>query len=1577
MSVHRLMVVYLLVVAPFTVVHLTVPERHTSSWAVIGLAGVVAILVGIRVHRPARRWPWLMLAAANLTFTAGDTTYNTLESVFGLTNPFPSLADVFSLSTYPLFAAGFFGFIRYRTQARDLASLLDALILTAGLALLSWVHLINPLTMAGDTWSQRAVAIAYPLGDVLILAMTVRLLTLGGLRERAVQLLALGTCGILTSDVLHGLLQLQGTWRVGTYMDLGWVVFFTAWGLAALHPSMVRLTERAPQPAPGLAKRRLAVLACASMIAPVMLLVEALLGTVRDAAVIAVFSALMFLLVMARLWELVSEHRRAVTRERSLRVAAASLVGAVTPSDVARCVETAATTLFGPGVRHEAVLLSVGADRRLRPMAPSGRPWRLGIDIPADVLAPPAPPGEPGPRPVPAPTAGEPRAGAPPPGAPLPGAPPPGEPAPRTLAPEAPPAGQPRPEAPPAGEPPADRTTLVPDARPEAAGGRPGEPPGVTSGGAPGGLSGGPAAGHVPGGPCDGTRLLDAAVLGPEAAAALGPATRVVLSPLTLEDPQAGHPLIGALLVAGPRRRLERLGASVESLASQAALALERVGLSEEINRRRSEAYFRTLVHNASDVILIVDDDGTVRYASPSARGMFGGALLGGTPLTRLVSAKDRARAARTLRRVRADEVRDVHDDWRMLRSDDQRLDVEVRCNNLRDEQTVHGIVLTLRDVTAQRELERELTHRAFHDALTGLPNRVLLLERIERALLRGRRDVTLTGVLFVDLDDFKVVNDMMGHSVGDELLVAVARRLTAALRRTDTAARIGGDEFAVLMEGAREPEDAERLAAQVVRALDEPFRLTTGSTSVSACVGVATAHDSDEAEELLGHADLALYAAKTAGKGQWQRYRPDLHAGMVERHALQAGLDSAIDEQAFALRYQPIVEIDGGAVAGYEALIRWPRQRGVVPPDQFIGLAEETGHIMPLGAWVLERAAGDVAGWQRDHPRNVPLHLNVNVSARQFIDPGFVEDVRRVLDTSGLARGSLVLEITESVLMRRDEQIRAAMRTLKRLGVSIAIDDFGTGFSSLSYLREFPIDVLKVDKSFIDDIITDGQQVALVEGIVRIADVLGLQVIAEGIENAGQRDLLAAMGCRFGQGYLFARPMTADEARGFLHDSGERQAAPLTGVRGAHRTVAHPAARGEQRLGDLRRLQKSSRMCDAVIDEVHGRRIRCGDHWLADFASSNYLGFDFDPEIMDAIGPHVRRWGTHPGWSRFIGNPRLYSDIEERLAGLLGAPDTLLLPTVTLIHSSVIPVLAAGGQVCVEARAHRTVYDGCMVARGQGASVRRFHGDRPDELEQLLAAAPPGAARLVCVDGVDSMTGNLPDLSRLATVCRAHEALLYIDDAHGFGVIGERGPAESSPYGSRGNSIVRHLAESYEGVVLVGGFSKAYSSLLAFVTAPPDLKEHLKVAAGPYLYSGPSPTASLATVLAGLDVNDRRGDAIRADLYDRTRRVLDHVRALGIATPSTDGLPIVEIPLADSWDLDAVGDFLWDHGIYVTLAGHPLVPRKQVGFRVQVTALNTDEEIEQLLHTLTELADRFPLQQRLPDAGPAERPQP
>ncbi len=415
----------------------------------------------------------------------------------------------------------------------------------------------------------------------------------------------------------------------------------------------------------------------------------------------------------------------------------------------------------------------------------------------------------------------------------------------------------------------------------------------------------------------------------------------------------------------------------------------------------------------------------------------------------------------------------------------------------------------------------------------------------------------------------------------------------------------------------------------------------------------------------------------------------------------------------------------------------------------------------------------------------------------------------------------------------------------------------------------------------------------------------------------------------------------------------------------GALATTAHPSeVRRDPRWDDLERLRASHPMMDAVIEEIDGRRIRVGDQWLSDFASCNYLGFDLHPSIIDSVDRELRRWGTHPSWSRLLGSPRLYVDIEEQLTDLLGAEDTLLLPTISLIHTAVIPVLAGQGAVLVDAQAHKTIYEGCTVARGMGASLHRVRSNDPGALEETLRSLPATTSRIFCMDGVNSMTGNFPDLSEYARICRENDALLYVDDAHGFGVIGES-PGPSAPYGRRGNSIVRYLVETYDNVILVGGFSKSYSSLLAFMALPTGLKNHLKVAAAPYLYSGPSPTASLATVLAGFRVNDAEGDDLRLSLARKTRRILDRIDELGLGSLNSSGLPIIELPLGPADDIDTVGRFLFDRGIYVTLAAYPLVPRSQVGFRIQVTAANADAEIDQLIEVLGELAERFDMQRQ------------
>ncbi|AVV45729.1 EAL domain-containing protein [Streptomyces sp. ID05-04B] len=1042
-----------------TSLYMTFPELRAPLWAVIGLGGGVAVATGVRIHRPAHRGPWRLLAAGMLAFAAGDAFSHARETYFHASQPFPSPSDACYLAVYPLVAAGLLGLVRHRRADRDLSSLLDALIVAAGLALPVWVYLAEPSAESGDlTWLQRAIGIAYPLGDIVVLALLVRLLTprpVSG-RNGAVRLLALGTLTLLCLDIAYGILHPDGRWQTGTPLEAGGIVFCTAYGLAALHPSMAELT--APVSAARSVSssllppwRRLLLLTGAALIAPAVLIRQELVGHTDDASVVAAFSVALCLLVILRLAMMIVAHRKIVVRERELRAASASLVAAVWPEDVARACDTTVGALFGPNVRHATMLLP-GRDAQAlyTHLGSTGTEHR--------------------------------------------------------------------------------------DVTESAASSR-----------------------H---GPADAGRYRDVmvpvAALAPDITERLGGLPMALLCPLVQPARPAGGELSGVLVTAGAERQLTEIRDSLGILASHAGLATERLALRQEIIHKESEAYFRTLVHNASDVILIVNEDTTVRYASPSARAVFGRVELIGTRLRELVDPRDRVRVDRTMTALRGEGQQEVHDNWWVTPAaedtDDtegaegtDRIEVDVRCRDLRHDITVGGLIVTLRDVTEQRRLEHELTQRAFHDPLTGLPNRTLLLERTERALLRARRDPAVTCLLFIDLDNFKNVNDTLGHSVGDRLLGAVGERLSRMLRRSDTAARLGGDEFAVLMEDVKQPLDAELLAAQVIQTLNQPFQLASDSVSVSASVGVATAKDSTDAEELLALADLALYAAKAAGKRQWRRFRPQQRVRMVERHELQARLNDAVSREEFTLRYQPVVDITAGDVVGFEALVRWPHLRyGLVPPDQFIPLAEESGQISPLGAWVLDHATSDIAWLQRSARRSTAPYVSVNVSARQWHGTEFYDEVRGALATPGLVPGTLLLEITESVLMQRDTEIDALVLALKDLGVRIAVDDFGSGFSSLRYLKEFPVDVLKIDKTFIDDITRDGRQVALVEGIIRLADTLGLEVIAEGIEEPAQREVLADIGCRFGQGYLYARPMTVEQGEAVCRrQDGDRAPPP------------------------------------------------------------------------------------------------------------------------------------------------------------------------------------------------------------------------------------------------------------------------------------------------------------------------------------------------------------------------------------------------------------------------------------------------
>jgi diguanylate cyclase (GGDEF)-like protein len=454
------------------------------------------------------------------------------------------------------------------------------------------------------------------------------------------------------------------------------------------------------------------------------------------------------------------------------------------------------------------------------------------------------------------------------------------------------------------------------------------------------------------------------------------------------------------------------------------------------------------------------------------------------------------------------------------------------------------GVVAVLigvaRNVTGRHHLKGELQNQAFHDALTGLPNRVLFADRAAHALALARRNQTTAAVLFIDLDDFKIVNDTMGHPVGDELLTGVAGRLAAVARESDTAARLGGDEFALLVENLAGPDSVEPFADRVVAAFSEPFELPGGSVLSTATVGVATTQDSTNVDQLLRHADVALYAAKSTGKRRWRRYAPVLGAGMVRRREMQAALEEGISRREFTLNYQPIVELETGVTKGFEALVCWPDPaRGTVPLAELTALAEETGLIVPLGSWVLRQAITDLARWRGPNPGPGQPSVSVNVSARQFLDPGFVAGIRRWLAETGLVPNALMLELTEGALMGRSERVISGLAELKDIGVWPVLDHFGTGYSSLSYLRDMPFDALKIDKSFVDGMAESPKGRAFAELIIEFARVMEIEVIAEGIEDEAERGILTEMGCKYGQGSLLAMPMHWREAEALLRSGG------------------------------------------------------------------------------------------------------------------------------------------------------------------------------------------------------------------------------------------------------------------------------------------------------------------------------------------------------------------------------------------------------------------------------------------------------
>jgi diguanylate cyclase (GGDEF)-like protein/PAS domain S-box-containing protein len=469
------------------------------------------------------------------------------------------------------------------------------------------------------------------------------------------------------------------------------------------------------------------------------------------------------------------------------------------------------------------------------------------------------------------------------------------------------------------------------------------------------------------------------------------------------------------------------------------------------------------------------------------------------------------------------------------------------------------GIIAVVQDISTRKALEAELLHQAFHDSLTGLANRALLLDRIDHALLNSLRDPERIGVLFIDLDDFKTINDTQGHAAGDRVLQRVGMTLLNATRGCDTVSRLGGDEFAVLLERVNQDEGPEVAAQRIVNALARPIEVCPGRcVTVTASIGIATRTGFEDREDLLRNADVALYEAKNRARGRWVVYDPAMHAALVDKVSLEADLRAAIErcqlahrpglektgtyprfgesptQSQISLAYQPIVDMASDRLTGFEALLRWTHpERGVIAPTAFVPVAEESGLVLALGRWALRTACHQASAWNRRSTR--PITVTVNLSGRQLQDEALALDVEAALRESGLSPTNLILEMTESVIMQESSTARDRLHELKKLGVRLAIDDFGTGYSSLSHLQQFPVDILKIDQSFLHKMHQGANDAALVRTIIALAKLLSLRTIAEGVEDTEQQQQLRALGCDSAQGFLFGRPMTVEEVDGVI----------------------------------------------------------------------------------------------------------------------------------------------------------------------------------------------------------------------------------------------------------------------------------------------------------------------------------------------------------------------------------------------------------------------------------------------------------
>jgi PAS domain S-box-containing protein len=569
----------------------------------------------------------------------------------------------------------------------------------------------------------------------------------------------------------------------------------------------------------------------------------------------------------------------------------------------------------------------------------------------------------------------------------------------------------------------------------------------------------------------------------------------------------------------------------------------------QRIRRQLAERdqLFQLISENAADMIALVDSDGRRLYNSPAYQKVLGYSAedLQATSSIEQIHPDDRPRVLQAAEKARLSgqgervEYRILHKDgtWRTLES--------TACAIRNAKGQTDKLVIVNRDITERKRAEEMLVHNAFHDGLTNLPNRTLFLDRLQHALTLSKRHSNYKfAVLLIDIDEFKIINDSLGHTAGDELLIQIGQRLKDSVRRADmvsrprmtgipdrpanddTLARLGGDEFAILLDDLRDPIEAVRVAERVQKELAAPFAVNQEQIVISASIGIASSvSPHTQAEDLVRDADIAMYRAKRAGKARCEVSDTAMHANAMKRLRLESDLRKALDQGEFRVHYQPIVSLQTGNITGFEALTRWQRPEGIVPPFEFIAVAEEIGLIIPMNRHLLREACQHLRAWQAEFPSSPPLTMSVNITPREFAQPDLASEIRKTLEQTGVDPGCLQLEIIETIAMGDAEKSGQVLAQLKALGVRLSIDDFGTGYSSLSRLRRIPVDTLKIDRAFISNMDSDPENREIVRIIITLAHNLGLKVVAEGTETEGQVILLKQLNCEMAQGYFFSRP--------------------------------------------------------------------------------------------------------------------------------------------------------------------------------------------------------------------------------------------------------------------------------------------------------------------------------------------------------------------------------------------------------------------------------------------------------------------